>query len=36
VDDLTNAQIDSVVEATKKGASTDEEWRAAALRQTSG
>jgi hypothetical protein len=34
VDDLTEAQIDSVVDATKRGASTDEEWRAAALGQT--
>jgi hypothetical protein len=35
VDDLTDDQIDAVEEATKNGASTDEEWRAAALGQTS-
>jgi predicted enzyme related to lactoylglutathione lyase len=31
VDDLTDAQIEAVIEATAAGASTDEEWRAAAL-----
>ena len=31
VDDLTDAQIEAVVKATDAGASTDEEWRAAAL-----
>ena len=30
VDDLTDAQIEAVIEATAAGASTDEEWRAAA------
>jgi predicted enzyme related to lactoylglutathione lyase len=30
VDDLTDAQIEAVVAATDAGASTDEEWRAAA------
>jgi hypothetical protein len=31
VEDLTDAQIEAVIGATGKGASTDEEWRAAAL-----
>ncbi|MDP9494387.1 MAG: hypothetical protein M3P87_04020 [Actinomycetota bacterium] len=31
VEDLTDAQIEAVIEAAKAGASTDEEWRAAAL-----
>ena len=30
VDDLTDAQIEAVMEATAAGASSDEEWRAAA------
>jgi predicted enzyme related to lactoylglutathione lyase len=34
VDDLTDAQIDAVLDATKQGASSDEEWRAAAFGRT--
>ncbi|MGH8948979.1 MAG: VOC family protein, partial [Acidimicrobiia bacterium] len=32
VDDLTDSQIDAVLQATKSGAATDEAWRAAALK----